>query len=80
MYPKEIEKYLLKVQKPGRYVGGELGAVIKDKHDVDVRFAHNAGVKVCGVSWGFRGAEELRTAGADMIVNSAEELYKAVKQ
>jgi phosphoglycolate phosphatase len=48
--------------------------------DVDVRFAHNAGVKVCGVSWGFRGAEELRTAGADMIVNSAEELYKAVKQ
>lgn len=39
MYPKEIEKYLLKVQKPGRYVGGELGKVIKDKHDVDVRFA-----------------------------------------
>ena len=39
MYPKEIEKYLLKVQKPGRYVGGELGAVIKDKRDVDVRFA-----------------------------------------
>ena len=39
MYPKKIEKYLLKVQKPGRYVGGELGAVIKDKHEVDVRFA-----------------------------------------
>ena len=39
MYPKEIEKLLLKVQKPGRYVGGEMGAVIKDKHDVDVRFA-----------------------------------------
>ena len=39
MYPKEIEKLLLKVQKPGRYVGGELGEVIKDKRDVDVRFA-----------------------------------------
>ena len=39
MYPKAIEKYLLKVQKPGRYVGGEPGAVIKDKRDVDVRFA-----------------------------------------
>ena len=39
MYPKKIEKLLLKVQKPGRYVGGELGAVIKDKHDVDIRFA-----------------------------------------
>jgi radical SAM family uncharacterized protein len=39
MYPKSIEKILLKVQKPGRYVGGELGAVVKDKKDVDVRFA-----------------------------------------
>ena len=27
------------VQKPGRYVGGELNSVIKDKADVDVRFA-----------------------------------------
>lgn len=44
--------------------------------DVDVAFAHNAGVKVCGVSWGFRGAEELRAAGADHIVNSAKELYR----
>lgn len=43
--------------------------------DVDVYFAHNAGVKVCGVSWGFRGAEELKKAGADVIVDTAEELY-----
>ncbi len=39
MLKKEVEKFLLKVQKPGRYVGGELGAVIKNKEDVDVRFA-----------------------------------------
>lgn len=39
MIKKEVEKLLLKVQKPGRYVGGELNAVIKDKKDVDVRFA-----------------------------------------
>ena len=39
MYPEKIEKLLLKVQKPGRYVGGELGEVIKDKREVDVRFA-----------------------------------------
>lgn len=44
--------------------------------NVDVAFAHNAGVQVCGVSWGFRGADELREAGADSIVNSAEELYE----
>ena len=39
MYPAKVEKLLLKVQKPGRYVGGELGEVIKDKREVDVRFA-----------------------------------------
>lgn len=39
MISKEVEKLLLKVQKPGRYVGGELNEVIKDKKDVDVRFA-----------------------------------------
>lgn len=39
MVSKEVEKLLLKVQKPGRYVGGELNEIIKDKNDVDVRFA-----------------------------------------
>lgn len=39
MVSKEVEKLLLKVQKPGRYVGGELNEVIKDKNEVDVRFA-----------------------------------------
>lgn len=39
MYPKEVEKLLLKVQKPGRYVGGELNSTVKDKKDVEVRFA-----------------------------------------
>ncbi len=34
-----IEKLLLQVQKPGRYTGGELNAVVKDKDKVDVRFA-----------------------------------------
>ena len=42
--------------------------------NVDVSFAHSAGVKVCGVSWGFRGAGELKEAGADRIVGTAEEL------
>lgn len=39
MINKNVEKILLKVQKPGRYVGGELNSVIKNKEDVDVRFA-----------------------------------------
>ena len=39
MVSKKVEKLLLKVQKPGRYVGGELNEVIKNKHDTQVRFA-----------------------------------------
>ncbi len=39
MYPKEIERFLLKVQKPGRYTGGELNSVVKDKNSVDIRYA-----------------------------------------
>ena len=39
MYPKEIEKFLLKVQKPGRYTGGELNSIVKDKSKIDIRYA-----------------------------------------
>ncbi len=38
MNPK-IEKALVRVQKPGRYTGGELNSVIKNPEDVAVRFA-----------------------------------------
>ena len=36
---KKFEELLLTVQKPGRYSGGEMGSVIKDKSKIDVRFA-----------------------------------------
>ncbi len=39
MYPKEIEKFLLDVQKPGRYTGGELNSIVKDKSKIDIRYA-----------------------------------------
>ncbi|MEE1278854.1 MAG: B12-binding domain-containing radical SAM protein, partial [Acutalibacteraceae bacterium] len=39
MNNKKLEKLLLTVQKPGRYAGGELNSVIKNKDNVDVRFA-----------------------------------------
>ncbi len=43
MQPKEIESlldtFLLKVQKPGRYVGGEYNAVMKDPDTVETRIA-----------------------------------------
>ncbi len=39
MISKEVEKILPLVQKPGRYTGGELNSVIKDKNKVDLRYA-----------------------------------------
>ena len=36
---KRLEKILPLVQKPARYIGGELNSVIKDKTSVDVRYA-----------------------------------------
>ena len=39
MYKEKLDKILLKVQKPSRYIGGELYSVQKDPKDVSVRFA-----------------------------------------
>ncbi len=36
---KRFEQLLLAVQKPGRYSGGEVNSIVKNKGDVDVRFA-----------------------------------------
>ena len=42
--------------------------------DVDMKTAQNAGVKSIGVAWGFRGEEELKSAGADYIIRTPQEL------
>lgn len=39
MLKEKIEKHLLEIQKPSRYIGGEVGSIIKDKSAIDVRFA-----------------------------------------
>lgn len=59
-----LEKYGIK-QSECIYIGDS---------DVDVYTAKNAGVKMAGVEWGFRGREELLQTGADFVASSAEEL------
>ncbi len=39
MLKDKIEKLLLNVKTPSRYIGGELNSVVKDKNKVDMRFA-----------------------------------------
>ena len=36
---EQLEPILLKVQKPARYIGGELHSVVKNKDEIDVRLA-----------------------------------------
>lgn len=36
---RTLERILPRVQKPARYTGGEYNAVVKDKTQIDVRFA-----------------------------------------
>ena len=31
---------LLSIEKPARYIGGEVNSVMKDKNEVDIRFRH----------------------------------------
>lgn len=45
---------------------------------VDMQTAAAAGVRSAGVTWGFRGREELAEAGARQIVDRPEELLQAL--
>lgn len=39
MYKEKLDQFLLQVQKPSRYIGGELNSVTKNTADVSLRFA-----------------------------------------
>lgn len=63
----------------------ELGVDKKDclyvgDSNVDVFTADNAGVDMLGVDWGFRGREELVSAGAQVVVSSAKEITEYINE
>ena len=49
-------------------------AVYIGDSEVDVETARNAGLPMIGVAWGFRGRAALAAAGAETIVDTAEEI------
>ncbi len=48
--------------------------------DTDMAFASKAGFIACGVTWGYRSVDVLRANGADLIVNSFEELREMMSE
>lgn len=54
--------------------GGRKEATYVGDSNVDMETAHNASVYAIGVSWGFRGSEELEEAGADRIIQTPADL------
>ena len=45
---------------------------------MDIRTAKNGGLTGCGVLWGFRSRQELETEGADVLVQTPEELERVI--
>lgn len=43
---------------------------------VDVQTAHNAGLRVIGLLWGYRPRKELEEAGADFIIETPKDLLR----
>ena len=53
-----------------------LSAMMVGDSSVDIQTGHNAGIKACGVTWGFRSRENLVEAAADAIAGTPAELGK----
>ena len=48
--------------------------------NVDIILGRNAGIDSIGVSWGFRGRNELLAAGAERIADTPSQIYAVLKQ
>lgn len=67
------------VHKAMEAIGAKACIYVGDS-DVDIVTAKNAGVPCLSVTWGFRGEEELRTAGGEHFCHDPKDLPAAIDQ
>lgn len=63
----------------------ETGAEVRDAVMIgdtvfDMEMARNAGARALGVAWGYHEVDELRSAGADLIIGAFDELHDALEE
>ena len=86
MLSKKIEKLLLQVQKPSRYIGGEPGSIIKDKSKVDVRFAfcfpdtYDIGMSHLGMKILYSLTNERENYWCERVFAPAEDFEKLMRE
>jgi phosphoglycolate phosphatase len=81
IYAPELDLHVeSKTETVGRALAGlgaSAGTMVGDRH-VDMEAARTHGLHGVGVTWGFGTPDELRSAGADVLVGSPAELPAAI--
>ena len=72
-----VESKTSTVGKALAALGATGGTMVGDRH-VDMEAAHAHGLRAVGVTWGFGTADELRAAGADVLVTTPADLPAAI--
>lgn len=81
-----MKDLLLKVQKPGRYIGGEKGSVVKDRAEVDLRFAfcfpdtYEVGMSHLGMKILYSLINSLPWAWCERVFAPAEDMERLMRE
>ncbi len=86
MISKEVQKILPLVQKPGRYTGGELNSVVKDKSKVKLRYAfcfpdsYEIGMSHLGIKILYSAANERDDVWCERVFAPWHDMEKEMRQ